>query len=263
MNLTLEPQLVSNYDPGIKRKVTSLLIQEKYDGIRALWDGFVLRTKTGHVIKVPAWWSDTLPTFPLDGELWMGRGTFQRLTSVVKTGSDKEWAEVSFVVFDAPTFPGPYVSRYEALRMLHQHHTEAHGSKSNLEIVDSVPCLGHDHLFEEFTRVCRAGGEGLILRDPDAPYTPGRSAGVWKFLSASSDEAKVVGHEMGKGRLDGKVGALVLNWNGIRFSCGSGMTDADRENPPPIGAVVTFEYKNRTTSGSPRQPIFKGVRDYE
>jgi len=49
---------------------TGWFITEKYDGIRAYWDGKQLYNKRGDVLPAPQWFKKILPPFPLDGELW-------------------------------------------------------------------------------------------------------------------------------------------------------------------------------------------------
>lgn len=45
-------------------------MSEKYDGIRAYWDGNDLYNKNGDMIPCPPSFKDSLPKVPLDGELW-------------------------------------------------------------------------------------------------------------------------------------------------------------------------------------------------
>jgi ATP-dependent DNA ligase len=52
-------------------------VSEKYDGVRACWDGSQLLSRAGNVIHAPAWFTARWPTTPLDGELWAGRGRFE------------------------------------------------------------------------------------------------------------------------------------------------------------------------------------------
>ena len=49
-----------------------------------------------------------------------------------------------------------------------------------VEIAPRVECKGMDHLEEYFHDIIEQGGEGIILRDPSAPYKPGRSTGYLK-----------------------------------------------------------------------------------
>jgi DNA ligase-1 len=52
---------------------TPYLVSEKYDGVRALWDGQTLRSRAGNTIAAPAWFIAKLPKQPLDGELWIAQ----------------------------------------------------------------------------------------------------------------------------------------------------------------------------------------------
>lgn len=44
--------LANNYRAGMA--ITEFLISEKYDGVRAVWDGTSLHTRAGRVINAPA-----------------------------------------------------------------------------------------------------------------------------------------------------------------------------------------------------------------
>ena len=87
-------------------------------------------------------------------------------------------------------------------------------------------------------------------------------------------EARVVGHTAGKGKHRGKVGALECGAmrftngkftlaEGVAFNVGTGLSDADRSNPPPIGSIITFRFQELTNKGIPRFPSYVGRRDYE
>ena len=88
-------------------------MSEKLDGVRAVWDGQVLRFRSGRVIVAPAWFLLALPKLALDGELWIGRGTFDRLSGVVRQSEpdDMAWREVKYLVFDAPGHAAPFAER--------------------------------------------------------------------------------------------------------------------------------------------------------
>lgn len=83
---------------------TPYLVSEKYDGVRALWDGRVLRSRAGNAFAAPAWFLAKLPKQPLDGELWIGRGQFEKLSGAVRktTPQDDEWRQIKYMVFELP-----------------------------------------------------------------------------------------------------------------------------------------------------------------
>lgn len=47
---------------------------------------------------------------------------------------------------------------------------------------------------------------------------------------------------------------------GQTCSVGTGLSDAERSDPPPVGSKVTIEYDSLTKGGYPRFPVFKGIR---
>ena len=105
--------------------------------------------------------------------------------------------------------------------------------------------------------VLAGGGEGLMLHRADALWQPGRSEALRKLTPWLDAEARVVGYLPGKGRLQGRVGALrVETADGRRFRIGSGLSDALRANPPALGALVTYRYRELTPAGLPRFPRY-------
>ncbi len=117
-------------------------------------------------------------------------------------------------------------------------------------------------LQKKLDEVVRAGGEGLMLHRADAACETGRSAALLKVTPWLDAEARVVAHLPGKGKYAGLLGALrVTTPDGKHFSIGSGFTDAQRRNPPPVGALVTYRYRELTKSGIPRFPRFLRIRE--
>jgi DNA ligase-1 len=118
--------------------------------------------------------------------------------------------------------------------------------------------------------VLAKGGEGIMLRKPHSYYERGRSGTIFKLKDFVDEEATVIGYEEieintpGKSHLKGAMGALFcLSKDGKKFKIGSGFTDAQRLNPPKIGAQVTFKYQELTAKGIPRHPRFVAERNYE
>jgi DNA ligase-1 len=108
------------------------------------------------------------------------------------------------------------------------------------------------------------GGEGLMLHRADALWQPGRTDALFKFKQELDEEGLVVGYLAGQGRLKGQTGALLVQMpSGQRFALGSGLSDAVRRDPPPVGTWVTYRYHERTPSGLPRFASFVRVREAE
>jgi len=108
----------------------------------------------------------------------------------------------------------------------------------------------------------RQGGEGLMLHRGAAHYQAGRSNDILKLKSHEDAEAQVLGWEPGKGKYEGMVGALLVQTSqGQRFKLGSGLTDAQRRDPPPPGTWVTYRYRGINESGVPRFATFLRIRE--
>jgi DNA ligase-1 len=99
-------QLASQWEAG--RSPRGFLVSEKFDGVRAVWDGQSLRFRSGRLIYAPGSFRSALPPQPLDGELWLARGQFDRLSGIVRQEQPDEaaWARLTYLIFDAPALPG-------------------------------------------------------------------------------------------------------------------------------------------------------------
>jgi len=234
-------------------------VSEKLDGVRARWDGETLVSRGGNRFNAPAWFTKGFPRVPLDGELWMGRGTFERISGAVRrqTPDDAEWRAIRFMVFDLPASPAPFDERLQRLRMMFE--TIA---SPRIALVEQFRVADHDALMETLNRVVDGGGEGLMLHRGSALYTAGRTDGLLKLKRHDDAEAVVVGHLPGKGRLAGMLGALLVETpDGRRFRLGTGFSDEERREPPPLGATVTYRYFGKTRNGVPRFASFLRIRN--
>ena len=234
-------------------------VSEKYDGVRGYWDGSALWTRSGERVAAPAWFTAPLPRVPLDGELWAGRGRFALAVSTVRsqTPNDLAWREMRFMVFDLPRQPGDFTTRLAALRKL-------------LPIVGApwvVPvaqerATTHEALHALMDKTVQMGGEGLVLHRGASLYRGERNADLLKVKPYDDAEARVVAHLEGKGRHAGRLGALLVEMpDGQRFRLGGGFTDAQRDDPPPIGAWITYRYNGTHPDGLPRFARFLRVRE--
>lgn len=237
------------------------LVSEKFDGVRAFWDGQRLRFRSGRLIAAPDWFTAALPKTALDGELWLARGQFDRLSATVRRSEpvDAQWREVRYLVFDAPGATGTFAERIQALAGLVQTAAQPWLQVVTQQRLDSVAAL-QAHL----KQLVAQGGEGLVLHRANALWSPGRSDALLKLKPSPDEDAKVVAHLPGKGRHAGRLGALLLELpDGQRFALGTGFSDAQRAAPPAVGTVVTYRYRDRTVKGLPRFASFLRVREVE
>lgn len=232
-------------------------MSEKLDGVRAYWDGRQFLSRQGNLYHAPDWFIEGLPDVPLDGELWLDRKAFQRTVSIVRRqDKGEQWRAIRFLIFDAPTASGPFEERF---RFLNDAVTEWRNEFTAVHA--HTVCRDVEHLRAELQAVEALGGEGLMLRQPRSQYVAGRSSTLLKVKTFHDAEAVVIGHERGKGRHAGRLGALIMRLpNGKEFSVGTGFSDRDRESPPVIGATITFRYQELSDAGIPRFPSYVGLR---
>ncbi len=235
--------------------LSQYLVSEKYDGVRAYWDGQQLLSRRGNVIRAPAWFIALLPNDAhLDGELWMGRSSFSRLSGAVRRQppDNAEWRRIRYMVFDIALTDTPFRARLARLRGIISRIGSEH-----VQLVEQRMIADAQDLMRWMRRVVAGGGEGLMLRRRDSLYRGGRSDDLLKLKPFEDAEAVVIAHLPGQGRLQGVLGALLLETeDGRRFRVGSGFSDQQRRNPPAIGSTVTYRYRGLTSTGLPRFATF-------
>jgi DNA ligase-1 len=278
---------------------------EKLDGMRGTWDGGIsigkwadevpyanttkdkkrvratgLWSRGGKVIYAPDWWIDGLPKgVILDGELYLGRGRFQELMSIVKNQSGKtDWEDVSYEVFDAPggeqffqtrTISTPVHSfsvRHSRLAINEKlnyapfHEVLDWLTEQGIDHVDQTIIESVEHIDRLMDSIVSQGGEGLVLRNPETFWVPFRSKNLLKVKPENDDEGMVIGAVSGRGKLRGMMGALIIQYKGNTFQL-SGFTEEERElttkghkdawdhqsQTIPLDCVVNFEFEQTIT----------------
>jgi DNA ligase len=252
-------QLAKVYQAGMD--LQGYWVSEKLDGVRAYWDGQQLLSKGGNVIAAPDWFLRDFPDQPMDGELWMGRGRFAQVSAAVRRLQPKaqEWRQIRFMMFDLPASGVPFSQRVARMREL-----VGKTSSYHLAMVEQRRATDHGALLARLDRVLAANGEGLMLHHGDSFYKAGRTAALLKVKTFQDAEATVVDYSDGKGKYQGQMGALVVETgDGRRFKLGSGLSDNERADPPPLGSTVTYKYYGLTSTGLPRFASFLRVRNDE
>jgi DNA ligase-1 len=276
---------------------------EKWDGIRALWDGEKMISRGSGVGKpkvytyVPEWFKNTLPPgIPLDGEIWIGRGLFQKTSrlSTIKPGKsytaeqiENIWAgdtdpPVVFKVFDIPNDPRPFERRMAFLQTIVKDRKVcwnklAYPGKKlfPLQFTEQVKIKTMEQLMNLYTKLTSEGAEGIMLRASGSPYQTKRSKYMLKYKIKEDSECILREYIPGDGKYIGMLGSLKCELmtdgkpNGIFTQIGTGLNDAQRENYNnpnssdfmPVGSVISFSYMEMTNEGVPRHPVYRGIRD--
>ena len=233
-------------------------VSEKLDGVRAYWDGRRLLSRRGNVFQAPAWFTEGFPPHPLDGELWLRRGAFEATVSAVRKQRPvaAEWRQLSYQVFELPGAAGDFTRRLARLERI-----VAAVNSPYLKLIPQQRLADQAALQRKLDEVVAGGGEGLMLHRADSLYATGRGNALLKLKTYEDAEAVVIAHLPGKGRNLGRLGALLVEMpDGKQFKIGSGFSDQERENPPPVGALVTYKYYGLSRRGIPRFASFLRIR---
>jgi len=237
--------------------VSGWVMSEKYDGVRAYWDGKRLISRSGKVFSSPQWFTSNFPPFELDGELWSQRGDFENIVSIVNTkNSDSRWRALKYMVFEVPGQEG---SLYERITVLHVYlKDEKH---TRIKIIKQEKINNSKELKLYYEKIIKKDGEGIVIRNPLLPYYVGRKKDALKHKPYIDAECSVVDILEGKGKYKGMLGALKCDFKGKLIKIGSGFTDKQRQDGIAIGTVVTFKYYGLTGLGNPKYPVFLRVRE--
>lgn len=241
---TSDLMLLHSYD---NQPIDGWVMSEKLDGVRGYWDGKQLLTKQGHRLSPPAFFTKDFPPFAIDGELFSGRNQFEMISSITKSFKGDRWEKLKLYVFDVPDAQGNLFERLEQLKKYLAEHPTPY-----IEIIEQIPVKNKVHLYEFLAQVENQQGEGVVVRNPNAPYERKRSTQILKLKTAYDEECTVIAHHKGKGQFENVLGSLTCQNHRGEFKIGSGFNLNERENPPPIGSTITYKFRGLTNSGKPR-----------
>lgn len=155
-------------------------MSEKYDGVRAYWNGEDFTSRHGRTIKTPSSFAKGMPRGQyLDGELWMGRKSFEQMTRLVNAKKSKvekmseEWKGVKYMVFDLPNSQESVERRMEMMKSVRL--------PNHAKMVEKIECKGDEHLEEYLTAIVEGGGEGVMAQRPGSKYRVGRTGDIVKI----------------------------------------------------------------------------------
>ncbi|EOI6145108.1 DNA ligase [Campylobacter coli] len=249
-----------------KKNFNGYLMSEKLDGIRGIWEAGKFKTRQDNPIHTPSYFTYNFPSFKLDGELWIARAKFDEVSALIRSGSldSSLWKSVTYNVFDVPNAceefkltPCTLSNRLKVLERYLQQNPNPY-----IKIIKQIPIKDQEHLKEFYKDIIFNKGEGVVIRKDFAPYEKGRSKNALKLKPYEDAECKVIAYTEGKGKFQGKIGALLCQMPNDRvIKIGSGLKDKDRENPPKIGSIVTYKFNGLTKNSLPRFPVFLHIRD--
>jgi len=257
--------------------VEGWLMSEKYDGVRAIWNGVNFMSRSGNIFEAPGWYKNILPKEALDGELIIGRDQFQETVSIVRKNIpiDSEWALIKYYVFDTPDKNLPIEERINKYQNIvaqvcnkFKPNTRIKKYINECPIKSTTQTILKDEkdLEERYEDILKQHGEGAMLRRPNSLYEGKRSMNLLKYKPLFDAEAIITGYNNGTGRNKDRLGAfsVYLEKNPkIEFRIGGGLSDKIRNEyltTHPKGTRITFQYAGLTDKGIPRQPRYLRIR---
>lgn len=234
--------------------------------------------------QIAAAFTDGEEPMVLDGEVMSS--SFQDLMKQVHRKSDVDAGDAVLHLFDIlplADFQRGKWSRKQSQRtqMVRNWVTKRQALMPNVrvlenELVDLDTPEGRAR-YAEINRQAIAGGyEGIMLKDPDAPYELKRSVAWLKLKPFIEVTLEVIATEEGTGKNEGKLGALVCSGQDdgrdIRVNVGSGFSDDQRSEfwanrNDIIGDLVEVRAdavtQNQDGSYSLRFPRFLHFRGFE
>lgn len=249
----LSAQLVKNIK---KSKIKyPCFVSGKYDGVRGL-NEVSFKTRAGKVLKG----LDHLETellacsAHLDGELMVAGVGFDEGSGLIR--NHKPTPDAYYMVFDAPSIPGPLHKRIEWLQK------NLKQSRS-IKLIPHVEAHDLDDIIAFYNHCLSMGLEGIVIKDMNSEYTAGKSYDWMRLCPVKTADCLVTGWFEGKGKFVNMMGGIIVDYKGKPCKVGTGFKDHERDismAPDYTGRIAECEFKEETKAGSMRQPRFKGWR---
>lgn len=135
-----------------------------------------------------------------------------------------------------------------------------------LYVVPNQIVTTFEQLYAMFSQVIEGGGEGIVIKNPKAPYSRGkRNYDLMKRKRGVSYDLEVVDVVEGIGKYAGMAGAIICRFkNNTNISVGSGLTDEQRlcwfsNKKSIVGKIVQIDAMDEIGDVL-REPVFKGIR---
>lgn len=265
------------------------IAQPKYDGCNLTiiipeQGDITALSRTGEVVKSVDHIIMALSSLPdvragvYLGEAWAPDLKFAEISGLFRTQrTDESTCRLQFAVFDfidlhsyeAGVTTDCYLRRIaglpETLSRVKQGNAPVWLAGSFGKLAESFPGNTAQHVAN---KLVEAGGyDGLILRDPTGEWIKGdsgTSGEIIKIKPLLRVSCKVTSWLPGKGKHEGKIGTLIVEYKGNGQGAGTGLKDSERlvENFDRdwLDKIVEIEALGETEDGLLREPRLIGVR---
>jgi DNA ligase-1 len=263
----IKPTLAEKAPEDLRSLRYPLLASPKIDGVRALVVDGVVYSRSGKPIPNIAVQQLFGHLHGADGELVVGPLTAPDVFRKTQAGVMKRNGipDVAYYVFDRWDRSGGYLQVLSLGRRL------TYGS-DHTALLPFTGVGNADEVLKCEQDVLAKGFEGIMLRNPDAPYINGRTNNLLKLKRFAEGEAVVLGmveQTSIEGRPMGTMGALTVRdvQSGVEFSVGTGFGDWDRDrlwalrDSPAALPPLRYRFFPQGGYDRPRFPVFAGFRN--
>lgn len=264
-------EMITNLSPMLAKKYPEshheqyYYIQEKLDGNRciAYFDHdeqkWKFQSRSGKPLKVDfdmSWIPDEDEKPIFDGEIMTlghaGSRDFNRTSGAIN-GKYTNKSDLHYYIYDIICEKLKYKERKEILDKYAEQGTGA--QCSILPVLDKVwvyPNTDYNWKLDEWLDTITAkGGEGIMLRDPDAKYQHKRTDALLKYKKLQTMDLRITGWNEGKGKYEGAIGSFICenDEHTIKVNV-AGISDAIRWSDPTfwIGKIIEVAYFDYSVS---------------
>lgn len=265
------PMKCHDYKDFSDRLIFPCYAQYKLNGLRSLVDdGGDALSKAGEVYKLPNHWKP-IPQFisttfqhPLDGEVFAGLGvlSLQKINGAWKKYKEGLTEQLKYYVYDIPVKNVAFKDRLTMMNDLRIMVADA-GLDDLIVVLDTVLINNQEELDAYFSQAIADKAEGLVIRNANGLYEPGRrSYDVIKRKPRYDMEVMVFKIRRDKND-DGVLTGRTKNGVEVEFLM---RIDADdevnyRKYENAVKLLDTFntiEYEELSDAGIPTKPV--GIR---
>ena len=210
-----------------------------------------------------------------EGELTNGEN-FRETTSIVNSDAEDK-TNIDLIVFDLlpleEFYDGKSKLKYkDRLNQLKQLKQEAEEKGLVHLYIPKIYYEGDDNtvIDKYLDQATREDKEGLMCIK-NGVWKNKRSSTILKVKKFMNADCEIIGYEEGTGRLEGKLGAFVIDYKGNKVNVGSGYTDDERiefwqHRDDYIGRILQVKFKEETKDKktglvSIQFPIYQCIRE--
>jgi len=261
-----------------EKRITSwpVVCEIKYDGTRVacVWEDQTLTIVSRNGLPMPGFETFaaamqermhtlakrvSVPDMVLDGEMDSAEGFYETVGGARRKTDHGEFVLRLFDAVSLQSFrnggcKAPWRQRCTVARTLVQAL-----SMDTVTFDTGMECYDDEQVRRCFEWAREHGHEGIIVKQPDAPYECKRGYHWTKIKPQATVDVPAIRVEEGTGKNAGRMGAVVCDLDGVEVRVGTGWSDKERDD---IYAsfedyrmrMLEIEYAEKTPDGSLRHP---------